>query len=217
MFKILKASMVVVMVGFVSACATAPNTESSAKSHQPASQLSNFMLSPTKVQKKKTLDIKDGIQWNEEYRVVSTHTQRTDETNYNCDTCEITFVKHKATKSVPQWRESVPGEELNVMSLTKDNSVVTTKVKDINLANSTTTNRDSEVYLLEGQFDSDMTGGIIYSNDNKIVGLFSTTTMGVGVSKTVSEKVIKNKHQLAIYVPYSTIQTEWEKFKNSQH
>jgi len=152
-------------------------------------------------------------QWNGEYAVTVKHTPfRSYE--YACSTgCDMVFFKHKSLKP-PSWRQGITGESISVYG----RGLTLTTLKGEGKLYSTpflnTEEGSKELYRIhDAPLAKGMSGGSVVANsDGKVVGI------NVGIYSTTLHSLsghaeMKDAKRVSIFVPYSTIQREWDKFK----
>lgn len=159
-------------------------------------------------------DIGSAVQWNEDYVVTAKHVDFVDGIEYKCDEgCDLQFVKKKAKGPIPQWRNHVSNEELTFVGTNMKKRVVVAKGKDLDLYTSTSSNTNTNVYITDANAEVGMSGGPVYGNDLKVVGILSALTKGVDVYGNKAPSLIGKGENFSLYIPYRTIQSEWDKFQ----
>lgn len=159
-----------------------------------------------------------GIQWNSDYVVTAKHVATgKHNSEYVCDTgCDLQFVRNKATSSIPTWRSAVPREKLTAVGVVvygndpKYGPKRRTHVVDGSDAHarSKIEGKGNEfVSLALMKTEDGMSGGPIYANDKKVVGMLLGTTI-----LDINGKV----QPAAIYLPYDVVVAQWEKFQNQK-
>lgn len=225
MFKSILTSVFAVMLVGCASTSTVNNSSapiaSSIVSHQAGEYEYVSITKETKFKKSANgftkTDIGSGVQWNEDYVVTAKHVDFVSNSAYSCDTCDLQFIKHKATGAVPQWRERADNEMLTIVGVNQQKNERVVKGKDLNVYNTTNKTVESRTFLTNATITGGMSGGPVYGADNKVIGIATASINGADVYQYLPAGAIQKSQKIAVYVPYSTIQSEWEKFQKSQH
>lgn len=188
--------------------------------------------------------IGSGVQWNNDYVVTAKHVvvdPLSGATEYTCDSgCDLKFIRRKAETQLPQWREVKPFESLSAAGVTLEQNpektrivrkTIITKGADANLFTRTTLQGESWLNMAQMDTVSGMSGGPLYSRDNKVVGILTSAIMlkqvngellneqgkKIATLKDAPNPAIEGKLlPYAVYVPYSMIQQQWAKFERQR-
>ena len=159
-------------------------------------------------------DIGSAVQWNEDYVVTAKHVNFVDGIEYKChEGCDLQFVKKKAKGPIPQWRNHVSNEELTIVGTNMKKRVVVAKGKDLDLYTSSSTNTNTNVYISTAITEGGMSGGPVFGNDLKVVGILTGGTKGVDINGNKAPELVGKGEDFSLYIPYRTIQAEWNKFQ----
>lgn len=145
-----------------------------------------------------------GIQWNEDYVVTAKHVNFVENSAYQCQKgCDIQFVKRKANDTIPVWREVVSREKVTFVGIDESYNIQQKTGFELDRLVYTTSNSDVLVRLVSVSTLGGMSGGPAYAEDGSVVGILTGSTS-------------ENGSDMAVLVPYSIIQAEWNKFQSTQ-
>lgn len=162
-------------------------------------------------------DIGSAVQWNEDYVVTAKHVDYVDGIEYKCgEGCDLQFVKKKAKGPIPQWRERVANENVTIVGTNMQKRVVVAKGKDLDIYTTSNKNTNTDVYLSTAVTEGGMSGGPVFGDDFKVVGILTGATNGTDVEGNKVPELVGKGDAFSIYIPYSTIQAEWNKFQSSK-
>lgn len=165
------------------------------------------------------------VQWNEDYAVSAGHTPFLSDVVYRCSTgCDLVFIKNKATGKVPEWKHSITGE--HITSYGNTSAYITVKsegnvLKTHFIQESEGKNHKMirEFYKLNSSASmKGMSGGPIYSEDGKVVGI----TLGFVIKSTITEDKLrlnpelKKYDQLSYMLQTEIIEREWKIFQKQE-
>lgn len=159
-------------------------------------------------------DIGSAVQWNEDYVVTAKHVDYVDGIEYKCDEgCDLQFVKKKAKGPIPLWRERIANEEVTIVGTNMNKRVVVAKGKDLDIYSTSSSNMNTNVYVSTAITEGGMSGGPVFENDLKVVGILTGATNGIDVEGNKLPELVGKGDVFSLYIPYSTIQAEWDKFQ----
>nr|WP_244656745.1 serine protease [Pseudomonas sp. CFBP 13719] len=151
------------------------------------------------------------IQWNDEYAVTAKHTPFLKDIVHE-GRGDLVFFKHKA-EHAPQWRDSVPGESVTAVGF---NSLYM-PVKGQGHAMSAMVRLDAKDGVFYSTHDGatvkGMSGGPVFSEDGKVVGITIAFISKGEVSK-LNRPDLASSERVSVYMPYSEINREWRRFEN---
>lgn len=166
-------------------------------------------------------------QWNEDYAVTVNHIPYLRNVVHVCTTgCDMSFIKRKAKGPLPEWRSAVPGEKLTPVGT----PFFYYPVHSTGYAKSTmhklSTHPEGERSAShDAPIQGGMSGGPIYAEDGKIVGI----TEGLIHTNRLSQSISKLEHydkddphssfygdRISYYMPYERIKKEWEIFQERE-
>lgn len=164
-------------------------------------------------------DYGSGVRWNNDYVVTAKHVGFAQNSVYKCsENCDLQFVKRKVVGNgvVPEWRESVATEKVTIIGNSIGGKTVVSKGRDINryfyVASGKIESRPEKanqknaiVYASTAEIVDGQSGGPVFSDDGKVVGML--------IGKTILTGKGGEKYTVSVYVPYSVIKAEWEKYK----
>lgn len=164
-------------------------------------------------------DYGSGIRWNKDYVVTAKHVSFAQNSVYKCsDNCDLQFVKREIVGNgvVPEWRDSVAAEKVTIVGNSIDGKTVVSKGQDINRyfyvsAGKVESRPEKEeqrnaiVYASTAQIVHGQSGGPVLGDDGKVLGML--------IGKTILTGKGGEKYTVSVYVPYSVIKAEWEKYK----
>lgn len=164
-------------------------------------------------------DYGSGVRWNNEYVVTAKHVSFAPNSVYKCSKdCDLQFIKMplKGKGFIPEWRERKPYEKVTIIGNSIGGKTIVSEGKDIKqsfyveekkVVNSPSYSGQSNtmVYATTAQIVEGQSGGPVFGNDGKVLGFL--------IGKTVVTSEIGKKFNVSIYVPYSIIKKEWDKFK----
>ena len=168
--------------------------------------------------------VASSVQWNEDYAVTAKHTPLLRNIAYTCSTgCDLVFIKRKSTGNIPEWRHSVPNEKLTaygtsplyIPAKTEGVSLLTRLQKDVEINNE----KSVELYKLNNISSiMGMSGGPIYGEDGKVVGI----TLGFVIKTLLSkEKLAKvpeliEPSSISYMMQTEIIEREWKIFQEQE-
>lgn len=168
--------------------------------------------------------VASSVQWNEDYAVTAKHTPLLRNIAYTCSTgCDLVFIKRKATGNIPEWRHSVPNEKLTaygtsplyIPAKTEGVSLLTRFQQDVEINNK----KSVEFYKLNNISSMmGMSGGPIYGEDGKVVGI----TLGFVIKTLLSkEKLAKvpeliEPNSISYMMQTEIIEREWKIFQEQE-
>lgn len=159
-----------------------------------------------------------GSQWNDDYVVTVNHVnwgKAKKNIVYSCDSgCDLKFIKSKAKNYSPVWRTSIPYENLTAVGVIEIKNLNSNSIK--RRTNIVSGKDANEVSLIENSGENivklaiidtkdGMSGGPLYSDDKKIVGIL--------IGQAIAD-VGGKKQKVAVYMPYEVIKSQWEKYKS---
>jgi len=164
-------------------------------------------------------DYGSGVRWNDDYVVTAKHVSFAQGSVYKCsENCDLQFVKRKIVGNgvVPQWRESVATEKVTIIGNSIGGKTVISKGQDINryfyVASGKVESRPEKpnqenaiVYASTAEIVHGQSGGPVFGDDGKVVGML--------IGKTILTGKEGKQYTVSVYVPYSVIKAEWEKYK----
>lgn len=167
--------------------------------------------------------VASSIQWNEDYAVSAKHTPFLINVAYECSTgCDLVFIKRKAKGKIPEWRDSLPNE--NIISYGNSPAYLTVKAEGNMLKTKleyiTDNGAPREFYSLTNSPTlSGMSGGPVYAkSDNKVVGM----TLGFVVKSSITQEnfdrnpELINEDKITIILPTELIEKEWKLFQSRE-
>lgn len=148
------------------------------------------------------------VQWNEDYAVTVKHAKFIRNSTYKSKTYDVQFFKKKSIL-VPTWTNPVKHEELSMTGFVLyKNSTETVKYgKDFGRA--IAFNQDN-YRIVNTKIVKGMSGGPVFNKTKQVVG--------INVGYTLRKQLIENKKlDISVYVPYSIIKEEWNKFEQEKN
>jgi hypothetical protein len=168
--------------------------------------------------------VASSVQWNEDYAVSAKHTPFLRNVAYTCSTgCDLVFIKRKADNNIPEWRHSVPNEKLTaygtsplyVPAKTEGAAMETRLQKDVESNNK----KSIELYKLNNMASiMGMSGGPIYGEDGKVVGI----TLGFVIKTLMSDEKLTKTPELikpstiSYMMQTEIIEREWKLFQEQE-
>lgn len=165
--------------------------------------------------------VASSVQWNEDYAVSAKHTPFLRNVAYTCSTgCDLVFIKRKADNNIPEWRHSVPNEKLTaygtsplyVPAKTEGTAMITRLQKDVEANDK----KAVELYKLNNMVSMmGMSGGPIYGEDGKVVGI----TLGFVIKTLMSNEKLATAPELikpssiSYMMQTEIIEREWKLFQ----
>lgn len=164
------------------------------------------------------LFIGSATQWNEEYAVTASHTPLVKKVAYRPDNnVDVLFIKRKAKNGVPEWRDGVPGEKVFSMGY----NIGYIRVAGEGVMSDTTmavNNKDfdSNLIIHSAPVTSGMSGGPVYGEDGKVIGMtLGNATVSVFYEPLTEHSAYHIKpHSLAL--TYRDIKAEWDKYQSTK-
>lgn len=168
--------------------------------------------------------VASSVQWNEDYAVTAKHTPFLRNIAYTCSTgCDLVFIKRKADNNIPEWRHSVPNEKLTaygtsplyIPAKTVGTSMGTRLQKDVEMNDK----KSIELYKLNNMATiMGMSGGPIYGEDGKVVGI----TLGFVIKSLMSSEKLATVPELikpstiSYMMQTEIIEREWKLFQEQE-
>lgn len=168
--------------------------------------------------------VASSVQWNEDYAVSAKHTPFLRNVAYTCSTgCDLVFIKRKADNNIPEWRHSVPNEKLTaygtsplyVPAKTEGTAMITRLQKDVEANDK----KAVELYKLNNMASMmGMSGGPIYGEDGKVVGI----TLGFVIKTLMSNEKLATAPELikpssiSYMMQTEIIEREWKLFQEQE-
>lgn len=162
-------------------------------------------------------DYGSGARWNNDYVVTAKHVNFVEDSVYICSkNCDIRFIKMKSlSKNTTKWREPYANENVTIIGSSIGGDTVITKGKDLNLEYYVVNDKiesypekkeqkNALVYTSTAQVIEGQSGGPVYSDDGYIIGIV--------IGHTILTPKVGDKFSVSVYIPYSIIKKEWEKF-----
>lgn len=214
--KFIKVGLVASTISIIAGCngTIQLTTASDAKGYEPV--FSGFPLP--------LFFVASSVQWNEDYAVSAKHTPFLRNIAYTCSTgCDLVFIKRKADNNIPEWRHSVPYEKLiaygtsplYIPAKTEGTSMATKLQKDVEVNNT----KSIELYKLNNMASMmGMSGGPIYGEDGKVVGI----TLGFVIKTLMSDKKLAQTPELikpssiSFMMQTEIIEREWQIFQEQE-
>lgn len=163
-------------------------------------------------------DFGSGIQWNNDYVVTAKHVNFVEGSAYQCgEGCEVQFIKHKAVVAVPAWREVVAEENMTFVGIDKTFKPRSGSGKDLDRVTKTTSIQQVVAKMSMSITVGGMSGGPAYGDDGKVIGMLTGGVSGLKNDGTTDEGLAAKGNDFSVYLPYSVIQAEWNKFQAQQH
>lgn len=168
--------------------------------------------------------VASSVQWNEDYAVTAKHTPFLRNIAYTCSTgCDLVFIKRKADNNIPEWRHSVPNEKLTAYGITpiyipaktQGTALATKLQKDVEINDK----KSIELYKLNNMATiMGMSGGPIYGEDGKVVGI----TLGFVIKTLISKEKLAALPELikpstiSFMLQTEIIEREWKLFQEQE-
>lgn len=168
--------------------------------------------------------VASSVQWNEDYAVSAKHTPFLRNVAYTCSTgCDLVFIKRKADNNIPEWRHSVPNEKLTaygtsplyIPAKTEGTAMITRLQKDVEANDK----KEVELYKLNNMASMmGMSGGPIYGEDGKVVGI----TLGFVIKTLMSNEKLATAPELikpssiSYMMQTEIIEREWKLFQEQE-
>lgn len=167
-------------------------------------------------------DYGSGVRWNKDYVVTAKHVSFAQDSVYKCsENCDLQFVKREIVGNgvVPEWRESVAAENVTIIGNSVGGKTVISKGQDINRyfyvaagkvesSPEKVGQENAVVYASTAQIVHGQSGGPVFGDDGKVVGML--------IGKTILTGKDGEQYTVSVYVPYSVIKTEWEKYQKKK-
>lgn len=165
------------------------------------------------------------VQWNEDYAVSAAHTPFLSNVVYRCSTgCDLVFIKAKATGKIPEWRHSIIDEQ--VTSYGNTSLYVTAKSEGYVMKTRFIQETENKNHKIRKEFYKltsnstvkGMSGGPVYANDGKVVGI----TLGFVMKTLMTEEKLnktpelKKYDQLSYIMQTEIIEREWKIFQEQE-
>lgn len=167
------------------------------------------------------LFIATATQWNENYAVTAAHTPFVNGIAHRCSTgCDLVFIRRKASGSIPQWRDPVPGEEVVAVGYS---GALLMPVQGVGQARSTLVKREDEgsstLYAThDAPLAAGMSGGPLYgAQDKAVLGI----NIGLGLTFTWLKDLddplsIGHAKRNAYYIATRDVQAEWDIYQSTK-
>jgi hypothetical protein len=165
------------------------------------------------------------VQWNEDYAVSAGHTPFLSNVAYRCSTgCDLVFIKTKSTGNIPEWKHSITDEHITSYGntstyLTAKSEGNVLKTRFIQESEGKNHKTRKEFYKINSSASvKGMSGGPVYSQDGKVVGI----TLGFVIKSSISEDKLnlmpelKKYDQLSYMLQTEIIEREWKIFQKQE-
>lgn len=163
-------------------------------------------------------DYGSGVRWNQDYIVSAKHVNFVQNSVYQCSkNCDLQFIKKNANNFiVPKWRDVKPHEFINIMGNSSNGKIVNAKgtvfQKDFYMNNDKVLNdlrnknqKNSLLYATTAKIVHGQSGGPVIGVDGSVVGIL--------IGETEVTNANGDKLMVSMFVPYSVIKQEWDKFQ----
>jgi hypothetical protein len=150
------------------------------------------------------------IQWNEDYAVTAKHIPFLWHVAHE-GKGDVVFFKHKS-KTVPQWRQYTPGENLTAVGFSPflvpvkgrgEAKAIRIQLSDRNDGISYSA---ADMPIVKG-----MSGGPVFADDAKVVGITTAFVPHWHYSRSPVPEIAQSQ-RLSIFMPYDEIRKEWNIF-----
>lgn len=168
--------------------------------------------------------VASSVQWNEDYAVSAKHTPFLKNVAYTCSTgCDLVFIKRKADNNIPEWRHSIPNEKITaygtsplyIPAKTTGTTLLTKLEKEVEVNNK----KSFELYKLNNIASIvGMSGGPIYGEDGKVVGI----TLGFVIKTLISNEKLAivpeliKPSKISFMMQTEIIEREWKLFQEQE-
>lgn len=157
-------------------------------------------------------DMASGIRWNNDYVVTAKHVTFAKDIEYKSyGELDLQFVKNSGNNVIlPQWRERQAGETVSIIGVSQSGKTQIATGKDLDVY---TEEGNSINYITTAVTVGGQSGGPVFGYDGKVIGMLVGITNGKDASGKKTKALIDKGEEFSLYIPYSVIESEWNKFQ----